>query len=192
MAEKKGQTQKGPTQEDMRQAALTNLSNKDLLALAGTFYSHQMKHDGGVGYGSGDDAVELYKYLPGLKSETGQQIVLQSLIGSREGGRRYSGQTSEYGILENAAQNLNVGGVKVSDAIKLAGLDGEINPKYGDKYLSDLAKGSDEDKEVFKRIVTRYNQNLADKTVAEALVLRSRDNSGLEDIFVKPKDKPKK
>jgi hypothetical protein len=152
------------------------------LALAGTFYSHQ------IGYGSGDSAVEQYKYVPALQSQTGQQIILQSLIGSRQGGKRYTGNVSEYGILETAANGIGggLGGVKVSDAIKLAGIDGKIDEQYRDMYLSDLAK---KDKELFKAIVGKYNQNLADMTVAEALTLRVRDkeNSGLEKIFEKPK-----
>ena len=114
--------------EKTRGYALQNLKAANLSNLA-VAYGAQSKDSG---FGETDNAaVEQFLYRPSIKGsdaynlQTGEKsdLVYGSLLSSRQDGRRYSGQVSEYGMLQRAASitQESLLSVKVSDVMEIIG-----------------------------------------------------------------------
>lgn len=193
MAEEKDKKELIPEEkEKQREIAMKNLKNDNIRGLAAAYFVDDIGE-----YGEADNAaIEKYKYFPAIKSEDGQNIVMQSLLGSR-GKKRYSGQVRESDILETAANIFSgsLAGITVQDALNLMGSGGKIKG-YSERYIADLQKGSEKDQEFFKGMVGSFNQYFVKKSVSEALDAEAKDIAkntpkNLEEI-IKSEEKPKR
>jgi len=177
--------------EKRREIALKNLRAESLPNLATAFFTQREDS----GYGKADnDSVEEFLYEPSLRKadyynlKTGREssIVYESLLGSREEGRRYSGQVSESGIIKTAAiiTQDSLGAIKVEDLMGLLGSELNIKKDYQNRYISDLlASENKEEKELAQKLVGGYMQYLTTKGVSKALGLRATAiRGGLEKI----------
>jgi hypothetical protein len=133
------------------------------------------------GFGENDKNVfELYKYIPALNSEEGSKFMNEELLGSREEGRRYSWNVSEFNMIKRAAIILqkSLNDLKVFDILELIGSKKQVKESYKDKYISEL------DKKEKENIIGIYQSRLANKYVSEALGESVKDHSkGLEEIL---------
>ncbi len=184
--------------ERQREVALRNLKEKALLNLA-TAYLVQREESG---YGKTDnDAVEEFLYFPAINSgakaydfKSGDKfdLIRNSLLGSRQDGKRYSGQISEYNIINTSASIIqdSLKAVKVSDIMKLIGSKVSVDKKYNDKYVSELLESkNDKDKEYATNLIGGYLQYISTRKVSSALSQRAAsEKSGLEEL-VKSKEK---
>lgn len=172
--------------ERQREIALYNLKSESIQGLTAAFYAEDSK-----GYGDvPGDAVDNFIYAPAISSgpnfreyESGEKVDLirNSLLGSRGGGKRYSGQISEYRIIENAMNITQeaLTKVKIKDIKELINYDGDISEAYREKYLSELMESDkDEDKEIAGKLITAYINYLETTKVAEALNKRAEAISG--------------
>jgi hypothetical protein len=177
--------------EKRREIALKNLRADGLLNLAATFSAQRDES----GFGKADnEAVEKFLYGPSLKgadaydlkSGNRSDLLYESLLGSREEGRRYSGKVSEYGIIKTAGQIVQESliSIKVEDVMKLAGSKINIKKGYQKKYISDLLEsGNEEDKQVAGTLIGGYIQYLTTQRVSGALNQRAEAiRGGLESI----------
>lgn len=178
--------------EEYRKVALKNLAENKLTDLAAAYL---VEKNGQYGDAIGS-AIEQYKYFPAINSgakvydfKTGEEvdIMKNALLGSRQDGKRYTGNISEYNIIKDCAQIIqeSLMGVKIQDVLELIGSDKEVIKNYKDKYLSDLAESKeDEDKEVFETVLNGYMQYLTDTKVSESLNNRTNAiKGGLEKIL---------
>ena len=172
--------------ERQREIALYNLESESIQGLTAAFYTEDSK-----GYGDvPGDAVDNFIYAPAISSgpiikeyESGEKVDLirNSLLGSRKGGKRYSGQIDEYTLIENAMQITQeaLTKVKVEDIKKLINYDGDIPEAYREKYLSELIESEkEEDKAIVGKLITAYVEYLGSTKVAEALNKRAEAISG--------------
>lgn len=183
--------------EKRRYVALKNLKEKPLLNLA-TAYIAQTKDSG---FGETDNAsVEEFLYFPALNSGTNfynesggkSDLIRNSLLSSRQDGRRYSGQVSEYNIINKSASIIqdSLTAIKVSDVMDLMGSKVSVDKKYSDKYVSDLLESKDEkDKEYATKLIGGYLQYLSTKGVSNALNQRANSLKGGLEELVKPEEK---
>lgn len=190
------EAEKKEAREKAREVALKNLKNDGIRSLAAAYFVDSFKaKNPGMNYGeAGESAVELYKYLPGIRSPEGQEIVMTTLLGSRQGSKRYSGNVSEYGVIKTAGDIMtqSLGGVSIDDVMSTLGSKANVDTKYRGKYLSDLFEGSDEDQKVGHQILNGYLQNFTDTSVSEALNARAKDTvKGLEEVVQTPEPKKK-
>lgn len=187
MAEKKlTREESDEIRERQREIALYNLKSESIQGLTAAFYTENSR-----GYGDvPGDAVDNYIYAPAISSgpeikeyESGKKVDLirDNLLRSREGGKRYSGQISEYKIIEDAMKITQdaLTKVKVEDIKELINYDGDIPEAYKEKYLSELIESKKaEDKEIFAQLITAYMDYLGTTKVAEALNKRAEAISG--------------
>lgn len=196
-----------PTKKEIEEAkekrrgyALKNLKAGSLLNLATSYFTQADKN-----YGEHDNsAVEEFLYRQAIKGvsaynlDSGEEsdLVYDSLLGSRQDGKRYSGHVSEYDIIKTGAlivqQSLEA--VKVEDLMDLIGsginvLD--IGEVYQNKYVSDLLQSENKkDKEVAQTLIGGYSQYLATQGVSRALGLRAAAiRGGLEKIVNEEQEK---
>ena len=193
MAEKKlTKEESEKIKERQREIALYNLKDESIQNLTAAFYTENSKAYGDVP----EDAVDNFIYAPAISSgpnfreyESGKKVDLirNSLLGSREGGRRYSGQISEYSVIENAMKITQeaLTKVKVEDVKELINYDGDIPEAYKEKYISELIESDKkEDKEIAVTLIAAYIKYLGTTKVAEALNKRAEVVSGsLEQIL---------
>jgi len=183
--------------EEARGYALKNLRAKNLSNLAISYLAQT--DDSGFG-NTDNDAVEEFLYFPALNSGTktydlksGKEydLMRNALLGSRKDKRRYSGQVSEFDIIETATNILqqSLATVKVSDVIELIGSTAPIKDSYKNKYIVDLAQSSnEEDKKVVGTLIGGYITYIATQGVSDALKSRANSvRSGLEEL-VKPEE----
>jgi len=182
--------------ENIRKYALKNIKETKLPDLATAYFVSQEDS----GYGKIDnDSVEKFLYSPMISSgvkaydlASGEKadLVYNSLLSSRQDGRRYSGQISEYEILKTSAKIIqgSVGALKVEDIMSLLDksyIKGDkIKKNYRDKYLADLAVSENEkDKEVAQALIGGYLSYITAHGVSGALNKRVEDiSSGLEKL----------
>ena len=182
---------KPEVREKRREIALRNLKAENLSNLAVAYITQTEQS----GFGGVDnESVEEFLYAPSLKKadahdlESGKEfsIVYDSLRGSRKEGRRYSGQVSEYGIIETAAAitKESLESIKVEDLIGLLGSKLNVKTAYQGKYLSDLTEKIGEkgrEQELGKTLISGYLTHLTTQGVSKALGLRANElRSGLE------------
>ena len=187
-----------PTKEEVerqrvkrREIALKNLKAGSLSNLATTYLTQADKN-----YGEHDNgSVEEFLYKPSLNKanaydlESGEEssIVYDSLLGSREDGRRYSGQVSEFGIIKTAALIVqqSLGAVKVGDVMDLIGSENTLDTKsVKEKYISDLLQSAnEEDKKLAQNLLGGYLQYLSTQGVSKALGMKATTiRGGLEKL----------
>ncbi len=185
MTEKMNEKEKAEMNENLRELAKYNLSSKGLMGMATT---HLVDSSGQYGE-AGNSAVEQFTYMPAFDSgaytkdpETGKEVnVIQNAImaSRQEGGKRYSGNVSEYKIMEQCAgimQN-SLANLKVQDVLEMSGSKEKVSEKYKNKYVKEL------DKKEAEQIMGIYMTQLTDNTVAYSLNERSKQYSkGLEGI----------
>ena len=175
----------------LRVVALKNLNSKGLTDLAASYFVNQ---SGAYGE-AGDSAVEQFKYLPavnyGAKSydfESGDEVdmITNSLLGSRQDGKRYTGTLSEFKVMKDCATMVqrSLGMIKIKDILELTGSDIDVKENYKDKYFSDLFEGSNEDKKIANQIIGDYMKYFATIKVLEALGESANNSKGnLEKIL---------
>jgi len=183
--------------EDVRQFALNNLKESAIVDLATAYFVEESGQYGEAG----NYAVEKFKYFPAINSgfkaydlESGKEfdVIQNSLLSSRNGGKRYSGNVSEYDIINTCAKIIegSLGKVNVQNALKLIGSDKQVKESYKDKYLGDLAESENqEDKKIFEAIQGMYLRYLTDSKVSEALAENAKTTQGgLEGILTEPEE----
>ena len=178
--------------EKMREIALRNLEESNLLDLSVVYYTNREDS----GYGKNDNAaVEESLYHPAigsgakaydLKSGEKSDLLKDSLLSSRQDGKRYSGQVSEYEIIKTATAIIqqSLGAVKVEDIMNLLGSSIDINKNYKDKYLVDLAESKNkEEQETVQKLIGGYLSYITAQGVSKALGQRTENiKSGLEEL----------
>lgn len=169
--------------EQEREVALKNLKENYLTDLAAAYFVEKTGQYGEAG----NSAVEQFKYFPALQNENGSKLITSALLGSRQDGKRYTGNVSEYNIIQNCAKIIqeSLGSIKVQDVLELIGSDKIVKEEYKDKYLSELAESeAKEYQETFQKVFGSYIQNLTDTKVSEALGERTNVvKSGLEKVL---------
>lgn len=183
------------SKERMRLVALKNLRESKLWNLATAY--HANIEDGG--YGKIDNkAVEKFLYHPtinsgpktyDLKSGEESDLIKDSLLGSRHDGRRYSGQISEYEIIQTSAAIIqqSLGAVKVDDIMSLLSSYVKIKESYKGKYIADLAQSkNEEDKKTALELIRGYTQYAVTQKVSKAIGQGAENiKSGLEELVKK-------
>ncbi|MEK6812366.1 MAG: hypothetical protein AABX76_02300 [Nanoarchaeota archaeon] len=177
--------------EKTRGYALQNLKAANLSNLA-VAYGAQSKDSG---FGETDNAaVEQFLYRPSIKGsdaynlQTGEKsdLVYGSLLSSRQDGRRYSGQVSEYGMLQRAASitQESLLSVKVSDVMEIIGSKVPVKKGYEGRYIADLLESKNkEDQEVANAIVGMYMGYITTTGVSKSLGMRAQAiKGGLEKL----------
>jgi len=177
--------------EKRREIALKNLKAASLLNLATAYFVNE-----GKDYGENDNsAVEEFMYRPAIENgagvhdpKTGKKfdLVYNSLFSSRQGGKRYSGNVSEYEIIKTGAAIMqqSLAAVKVSDIYALIGSDIKVGKEFQDRYVGDLLQSKNKkDKELGSEILGLYQEYVTTKKVSQALNKRAGSiKSGLENI----------
>ena len=203
MAKEKQGEQREPTPEEREVARTVAMKNLQAKNLGGLAVAYMVNKDKGQ-FGEYDNsAVEQYKYFPAISSgakytdpTTGQEVdlMVNSLLGSRDDGERYSGQVSEKAIMKKANEIVSASlyGVKVEDILQLAGSKVPIDSKYRGKYIANLLESKDKETQEFvQTLVALYNGYFVSKNVGEAINQRTASaKSGLEQL-VKPEEKKK-
>lgn len=178
--------------KQMRDVALKNLNEAPLMDLAAAYLAEKSGQYGEAG----NSAIEQFKYLPAIQSSEGSKLMSNSILESRQDGKRYTGNVSEYKIIESCAKIMqeSLGAITIQDVLGLIGSDITVNENYKDKYLFDLANSENEkDKEIFQQVMGNYMQYLTDTKVSEALKERVKfTRGGLEEILKPSDSKPQK
>jgi hypothetical protein len=192
MAEEKKQ----PTKEEIEakksadRAAALGTFKGNLVNLATAFYVEKSNQYGEAGA----SAIDQYIYGPALKSKEGVDLLYGNLLGSRQNGRRYSGSTSEWALIQTAARIVqeSFGAITVEDIYGLMGSKVKVAEEFQGKYLGDLSGSKDkETKELADALTGAYVANLMDRKVSEALGMRAKDRLGNLEQLVK-EEEPKK
>lgn len=166
--------------EESRKIALINLKDKGMQALATAGFVENSTVEGE----NDKIAVDQFKYFPAMTSPSKQigQLVYGGLLGSRQGGKRYSGNLSEIGMIQKASGIYagSLGAIKVGDLMKLAGSKKDV-PEDKDKYVSDLEKADREE------ILGMYMARFTGTQVAEARsAMADEALKGLEETVLNP------
>ena len=166
--------------EKRRQIALKNLKAQNLSNLAVAYLAQDEKS----GYGSApNDAVEQFLYKPSIKGasvynpESGEEfdLVNNLLLGSRKDGKRYSGQVSEYDMIQTGAQitHESLLAITVGDLMDLIGSK-DVPKEYGGMYIADLLQSKDKkEKELAGTLIGAYTQYITAKGVSKSLDMRA-------------------
>lgn len=187
--------------ERQRKAAMYNLGDRTLTNLAAAYLIDSSKD-----YGEAvNSAVEEHAYETSedpkyIDPETGKVVNLTKSIfkKSRQDGKRYSGNVSEYDLIEGS---LNIIGeslarVKVKDVLALMGgntfqkLKSKTKSfKHADRYVSELVQSeNEEEKELGEKMASFYFTYLQNMVAGDALTSRANQvRSGLEDILTEKK-----
>lgn len=158
-----------------KEAAMKTFNSTNLLALAAAFY---VENSGQYGE-AGASAVDEYIYGPALRENT--DVIFGTLLGSRQGKKRYTGNVSEYAIIQNAERIVreSLGALNAEDILKLMGSKAEIGEQYKGKSMVELSQSeNEEDKKLVGALVGSYQTYLADTKVAEALSIRAEARTG--------------
>lgn len=184
--------------ETRRQNAFKNLRDSDLLNLS-TAYLVQREDSG---YGKQDNVtVHDFLYIPSMNSnppmyslDSGKEhnLMLSSLMASRQDGRMYSGQITEYDTIHNATGIIqdSVASIKVSDIMELVGTNTEAQLYThligGDRYVSDLLQSeNEEEKELGTKLVAGYMTYITNRGISKAFGIRADSiRGGLEKILM--------
>jgi len=181
MAEKK------PTKEEIekqregkRKAALANLnpqnSQSTLVDLAVVYSINNSK-----AYGEAIEApVEQILFKNNIGSGAVNDLIHEGFNNSRQGGKRYTGTVSEYGLLEQANEIVmsSIYQLKVSDIMSLTGLEGNLKKEYKNKYLNEL------DKKEIQEIAGRYLGYLVQDRLQKVIAItKEMTQGGLEQLL---------
>ena len=132
--------------ERIRKIALKNLKAGNLMNLASAFLVNESGQYGEAG----DSAVEEFKYFPSfnsnlkaqnLESEKEYNIFENAIRNSRQSNKRYSGNISEYGIMQDCAEIMqnSLNQIKISDLYsELMGGSKKVKGELKDVYLGEL------------------------------------------------------
>ena len=165
---------------EQRESALKTF-NTNLVDLAAAFY---VENSGQYGE-AGASAVDQYIYGPAIRQDT--ELIFGSLLGSRQGKKRYTGNVSEYAIIQNAAKIVqeSLGALNAEDILKLMGSKADIGEQYRSKSMAELSHSeSEEDKKFVGALIGSYQSYVADTRVAEALSKRAEARtSQLEEML---------
>jgi len=168
--------------EEERKIGLANLETS-MVDLATAYFVDVSNRYGEAG----SSAVEQFIYKPILGSKEGQGFLYESLVNSRSGGKRYSGNISEYKILENVAGLIqkSIRDITVADAMNLLGSNTSIQEKYKNAYIGDLMQSDDkEEKQMGEMVFGTYQETITNTSVSKALEERSKYlKSGLEETL---------
>jgi hypothetical protein len=197
--EKDNQKAEQEKKEARRQNALKNLQANPISNLAIAYFAQDEKKRFGEFGETDQGAVEQFLYRPSLKGagaynlESGEQsdLVYGALLGSRQDGRRYSGQVSEYGIIQTGAQitEESLGAIKVADLMKLVGSKKKVPKELADAYIADIAQSGKEGQEFAGQLVGMYITYLTTKGVSNALDKRAGALKGGLEKLVAPEEK---
>ncbi|MEK6840724.1 MAG: hypothetical protein AABX79_02095 [Nanoarchaeota archaeon] len=183
--------------EKRREIALKNLGARNLSNLATSYVVESDPSFGEHDRGS----VEQFLYGPSLRRadahdlKSGKEfsLVYNSLLGSRQGGKRYSGNVSEYKIIETAAAitQESIGAVKVEDLMSLMGSKLSIKEAYKGRYVSDLLNSKAKvEKKLAQTLISGYMLHIGTQGASKALGLRDKAISGdLEKLVGEEKKK---
>ena len=168
--------------KEQRDAALKTFKG-NLINLAAAFYVENSNQYGEAGA----SAVDEFIYNPAIRSKEGSDLLYGKLFESRQGGKRYTGNVSEYYIIATAAKIVgeSLGRITVDDIYGLMGSKVKIDEQYKGKYIEEL------DKETNKTLAGAYIADLMDKKVAEALTKRAQARVSKLEEMVKEKPKEK-
>lgn len=192
MTEKTDEQRKAEAKEKRRAISLRNLTEKALQNLALAYFTNESKE-----FGEADNSVvENFKYMPAINgstkyynSETGKEsnILTDSLLGSRQGGKRYTGNVSEYKIIQDAAAIIqeSLANIRVGDVLNLTGSD--VKSKYSNMYLSDLMQSGEDGKKLAENVIGTYNTYFISNGISDAYSQSAKAaKKGLETILEEP------
>lgn len=207
-AQKPNQKEIEEARERIRKIALKNLKAENLMGLAGAFLVEESGQYGEAG----GSAVEKFKYFPSFNSslknynlKTGEEVNLfrDAVLNSRQGNKRYSGNISEYGIMQSCANIMqeSLDHIKIQDLYSLMKGDKKIREDLKDAYLGDLRpkipqeefdklshdkkEALEQNMELYKVLAGSYQKYLTDKSVSESLGENAKSTvKGLEKILV--------
>ncbi len=175
--------------ERRREIALKNLNEKALQNLALAYFVNESKD-----FGEADNSViEQYKYMPAIKGskryynpETGQEgdLVVNSLFGSRQGEKRYTGNVSEFKIIQDASSVIqeSLANIKVGDILKLVG--SKVKSSHANAYLADLMQSGKEGEEMAQKVMGAYLAYFTSNGMSDAYSQRAGDvRKSLETIL---------
>ncbi len=189
MAEKELTKEELEKMEQQREISLKNLKSKTLNDLAVAYYTNKDNLYGEAG----NSAVEAHKYFPALQSKDGAELLTSYLTQSRQDGKRYTGNVSEYNLINNSAKIIqqSLFSIKFNDILELLGIEKRIKKDYDNKYLFELAESKDEEiQKMLSGVVNGYVQYMTDKGVSEALGERTKGiKKSLESILTEPEKK---
>jgi hypothetical protein len=174
--------------EEARASAMQNLGGGAILDLASAYFT-----ESSGGYGEvGSSAVDQFIYAPAARTPRGAEIINGILGNSRQGGRRYTGNVTEYQIIESAAQILqqSLASVYVPDVLNLMGSGATVDPTYNGVTVDDLLHSEDEEvKKLGKSLLGGYQTYITDTKVAEALGKKANAVRGsLEELVRTPEN----
>lgn len=175
------EAEKEKQMKEAKESALKNLKG-NYPNLAAAYFVEKSGQYGEAGA----SAVDQFIYLPAVKDKEGSELVYGSLLGSRQGGRRYSGNVSEWYIIEKSAEILqeSLSLLNVQDVLNLMGSKAEIKEEYKNKQLAELAQSENkEEKDIFQKVFGSYMGYLTDMKVSEALSKMAKSKkSNLEEL----------
>jgi hypothetical protein len=157
-----------PTPEELREQALKVLNDKGISALSAAYVTDE-------NYGpAGKNAVHNFKYLPALTNpeKSVSELITEGLLGSREDGKMYTGNLSEFKLIKKATEMRmgSLGYLKVQDVYELAGSGEKAPAAYANKTIDELSKSEEKaDKEFLGKLIKTYQLTFSHKAVEEAL-----------------------
>lgn len=158
----------GPTPEELREQALTVLKDSGVSGLSAAYLV-------GEDYGPvGTRAVHNFKYIPALTEPTKpvSQMITNGLLSSRQDGKYYTGNLSEFQLIKGATdlRNQALGAVTIQDVYELAGSKEKAPAKYADMTLAKLSESEDEtDKKFYDKLTKTYALAFRHGSVEESL-----------------------
>ena len=206
--------EKQPTKEEIerfmearRAIALKNVKDKTLSDFATTYFVEESGKFGDEAKSS----FEQFKYMPAFESgikytdpETGEEVNLaqQAILESRQGGKRYTGNVSEFKLIQKSSKIIQeaLENLKVQDMLDLMGSKkkvkeelkdmyvGYLNPKMHKEQYNRLSEGQREilksQKDIYNTLVGGYQSYMAKTKVSEALGESAKQiPKGLESIL---------
>lgn len=194
MTEKTEEQKQAEAKEKKRVIALRNLTEQALQNLALAYFTNESKE-----FGEADNsAVEQFKYMPAINGsakyynpKTGEEsnILIDSLLSSRQGGKRYTGNVSEYKIIQDAAAIMqeSLANIRVGDVLNLTGSDAKS--KYSEMYLADLMHSGEEGKKLAQNIMGIYSTYFVSNGISDAYSQSAKAaKKGLESILTEPEE----
>lgn len=187
---------KQPTKEQIekkraeaRESALKTFKGNYLDLAAAFFVDKSGK------YGEEDaSAVDQFLYQPAIRGKEGSELVYGSLLNSRQGGKRYTGNVSEYQIIQTAAKIVqeSLTSINIQDILNLMSSKVKVRSDFEKGYIGDyLQSDNKEVKEFAQQTIGTYLAYLTKTKVAEALSKSAQaTRASLEDIV--KQEEPKK
>jgi hypothetical protein len=151
--------------EEMRNAGMFNLQNKNLVTLGIAYLIEQSKEFGEVIKDS-----NYNRFIPALNSVS-SEVINSSLESSRKEGKRFSGTVSEESIAEKCAMVVMnaINNIKVEDILHIIGSEADVLDRYKGRYVSEL------DTEYKSKVIGAYQSYLVMNEISASVMETTRN-----------------